>query len=112
MSLARDSRHTLVLKFSECYFWEPGMKVFTLKVGDSVIYEDVDPFLIAGMKLMPGDFFLDLQVKSGKLYIDDKLVKDGVKDGKMELKFVKGKSDNPKVNGILLVEGGKENTHY
>ena len=23
-----------------------------------------------------------------------------------------GSSDNPKVNGILLVQGGKENTHY
>jgi len=27
------------------------------------------------------------------------------------LEFVKGKADNPKVNGILLVEGGVENTH-
>ena len=30
MSLARDSQYTLILKFSECYFWEPGMKVFDL----------------------------------------------------------------------------------
>ncbi len=26
--------------------------------------------------------------------------------------FVKGKADNPKVNAILLVEGGRQNTHF
>ena len=25
-----DGQYTLVLKFSECYFWEPGMKVFDI----------------------------------------------------------------------------------
>ena len=29
----------------------------------------------------------------------------------MMLEFNKGKADNPKVNGIMLVEGGPENTH-
>ena len=30
----RDGHFTLVLKFSECYFWEPGMKVFDVIIGD------------------------------------------------------------------------------
>ena len=28
------------------------------------------------------------------------------------MEFAVGKADNPKVNGILLVEGGLENTHF
>ena len=74
--------------------------------------KDVDPFLIAGGKLTPGDLFLNVRVKGGKLTIDEKEIKDGVKDGKLELEFVKGKADNPKVNGIMLIEGGLENTHH
>ena len=30
----------------------------------------------------------------------------------MQLEFAIGKQDNPKVNAILLVEGGLRNTHY
>lgn len=81
LSLARDSQHTLILKFSECYFWEPGMKVFDIKVGETVVAPHVDPFLLSGAKLMPGDLFMDIKVKGGQLYIDGKQVKNGVKDG-------------------------------
>ena len=42
-----DSLHTLVLRFSECYFWEPGMKVFDIYVNDSVVVRDMDPFAVA-----------------------------------------------------------------
>lgn len=38
-------------------------------------------------------------------------MKGGIKNGKLTIKFVKGKADNPKVNAILLVKGGVENTH-
>ena len=33
----QNSHYTLVLKFSECYFWEPGMKVFDVKIGDTTV---------------------------------------------------------------------------
>ena len=60
LSLERDGKYTLVLRFSECYFWEPGMKVFDVKVGDKVVLKDADPFAISGGKLAPGDMFLDV----------------------------------------------------
>ena len=55
-----DSLHTLILKFSECYFWEPGMKVFDVLIGDTTVLSNVDPFAIAGSKLLPGDQFIEL----------------------------------------------------
>lgn len=35
-----------------------------------------------------------------------------MKHGKFLVDFVVGKSDNPKVNAIIVVEGGLKNTHY
>lgn len=108
-----DSQHTLVLKFSECYFWEPGMKVFDVTIGDLTILKDMDPFSSAGQKLLPGDEFIDLQVRDGKLYADGRLANNAfTKAGKIEVVFRKGKADNPKINGLLLVKGGIENTHH
>jgi len=106
-----DSTHTLVLKFSECYFWEPGMKVFDVVIGDSKVIKNMDPFMAAGNKLLPGDEFIDLQVRDRKLYVNGSLVKGGIKNNKLVINFAKGQADNPKVNGILLVSGGVENTH-
>ena len=37
---------------------------------------------------------------------------NGLKKNKIVIDFMVGSSDNPKINGILLVQGGKENTHW
>jgi len=39
------------------------MKVFDVKIGDKKVLGNVDPFLISGGKLAPGDVFLDVKVK-------------------------------------------------
>jgi len=40
-------------------------------------------------------------------------VKGGInKNGKLHIEFRRGSADNPKVNAIVLVRGGKENTHF
>ena len=41
------------------------------------------------------------------------MIKGGIdRDNKMVLDFKRGSSDNPKVNAILLVRGGREKTHF
>jgi hypothetical protein len=35
-----------------------------------------------------------------------------MKKKQIVIDFLVGSADNPKINAILLVEGGKENTHY
>lgn len=112
LSDKEDSQHTLVLKFSECYFWEPGMKVFNVVIGDTTVIKNMDPFASAGQKLLPGDEFIDLQVRGGKLYVDGNVVKSAFnKSSQIVVSFNKGLADNPKVNAIMLVKGGVENTH-
>lgn len=39
-------------------------------------------------------------------------MRDGYKNGKVQIEFAVGRADNPKVNAILIVEGGKANTHF
>ena len=88
------------------------MKVFDVMIGETKVIKNMDPFLSAGEKLLPGDEFLDIKVKKGgKLIVNDEVIKGGFKNGKLEIKFSKGKNDNPKVNAIMLVQGGVENTH-
>lgn len=71
----------------------------------------MDPFLVAGGKLLPADIFVDLNIKQGKLYVNGVPCKGGIVDDRVVIEFKKGKADNPKINGIILVEGGHENTH-
>ena len=44
--------------------------------------------------------------------LQDTEAPSAIKNGKLQLDFAVGRSDNPKVNAILIVEGGIQNTHY
>lgn len=107
-----DGQYTLILKFSEIYFGEPGQKVFDIKIGNTPIIRDLDIFERVSSRGIPYDEFIDIKVQGGKVYANGAEAKEGIKNGKLVLDFVQGKSDNPKVNAIVLVEGGKENTHF
>jgi hypothetical protein len=60
----------LVLKFSEIYFQHPGQKVFNVKIGDTIIARDLDPFSRALGRFLPYDLFVELTLRAGKIYID------------------------------------------
>jgi hypothetical protein len=106
-----DGDYTLVLKFSEQYFESPGLKVFDVKVGDTTVIKGLDPLARAGNKLFPYDAFIELKVKRGEVLINGEKVKGALKDGALQVSFVKGPADNPKVNGIALVRGTASKTH-
>jgi hypothetical protein len=107
-----DAQYTLILKFSEIYFQEPGQKVFNIKVGSQVAVRDLDIFSKLLSRGIPYDEFVDIRVKGGKVTVNGQESSDALKNGKLQIDFVQGKADNPKINGIVLVQGGKENTHY
>ena len=106
-----DSDYTLVLKFSEQYFTEAGKKVFDVSIGDKVVLSRLDPFARAGSKLLPYDAFIEFKSKRGDLLINGEKVKSAIKKEKLQVHFILGDADNPKVNAIALVKGGTANTH-
>jgi hypothetical protein len=62
-------------------------------------------------KYSPYDIFVELTIRSGKLYLDGKEVRNAIKGSDLVVDFLKGKADNPKINAILLVQGGVKNTY-
>ena len=112
MPTNQDAKYTLILKFSEIYFQEPGQKVFDIKIGSTTIIRDLDIFDKLTSRGIPYDEFVEIKVQGSKVFANGIEAKDGLKNGKLVIDFVQGKADNPKVNAIVLVEGGKENTHF
>jgi hypothetical protein len=88
------------------------MKVFDVQLGDTTIIPQLDIISLAGSKLLPYDTFHELEVRNKKLYYEGKEIK-GAHNGRDHLKveFIKGSYDNPKINAIVLVKGGADNTH-
>ncbi|CDW83206.1 UNKNOWN [Stylonychia lemnae] len=110
--LPKEGQYALVLKFSEVYFQEPGQKIFDIKIGKKTIVPDLDIFGKVFSRAIPYDTFTEFKVKDGKIFVQGEEVQGAVKNGKFLIDFVVGKADNPKVNAILIVEGGLKNTHH
>ena len=74
---------------------------------------DLDIFSKIG-KNSAYDEFITLNIKGDNLFIQGKKIKNGfnVSEKKIKITFVKKEKDNPKINGILHVKGGLENTDY
>jgi hypothetical protein len=91
--------------------------VFDVYMGNTALINGLDILMRSGAKMLPHDEFFDIEIRENgskkELYFQGSVVKGGIdRDNKLVLDFKRGSSDNPKVNAILLVRGGKENTHF
>jgi len=109
--LTQAGKYVLILKFSEVYFNSEGEKIFHVKIGDKEVVHSLDIYKNVG-KAAAYDEFIELTVRDGKLIYQDNEVKNAWDGAVMRVEFVKTGRDNPKVNGIVLVAGGLEDTHY
>ena len=110
--LEEDGTYTLVLKFSEVYFQEPGQKIFDVKLGNTKVVSDLDIFGKVYSRGIPYDEFVEFQVKGGKVVYKGSEVSGALTNGKLQVDFAVGRADNPKLNALLLVKGPKSLTHY
>lgn len=84
-----------------------------MKLGATTVIRELDIFSKLYSRGIPYDEFVEMKVKGGKVYINGgNEAKDAIKNGKLIVDFVQGPADNPKVNGIVLVQGGKDKTHF
>eukprot|EP00041_Stephanoeca_diplocostata_P009366 m.144243 g.144243 ORF g.144243 m.144243 type:complete len:342 (+) comp17708_c0_seq1:376-1401(+) len=99
-----EGKYTLVLKFAEVAFHEPGKKRFSVVLNKKhVVLHDLDIFDKVGFATAH-DEFVSFIVKDGYLKHRRKTSKLG---SKIQLQFVKGHLDNPKICAIALVKGTK-----
>lgn len=108
-----EGKFALILKFSEVYFTSLNEKVFDILIGKRKVVSNLDIFSKVG-KSTAYDEYIEFEIKSSKVYVNNKVIEDGYNsdDKTLKLVFKKGERDNPKINAIMVVKGGLLNTDY
>jgi hypothetical protein len=105
--IGEPGHYVIVLKFSEVYFQKVGEKVFDIGLGKLRLIRNLDVFERVG-KAAAHDEFIEFDLtEENKVLVKDKEA-EGAYDKKnklLRIKFIKGVSDNPKINAIALVKG-------
>jgi hypothetical protein len=97
----RQGFNTIILKFAEMYFDQPGKRVFDVLLGKKIVFKDLDVFAEVG-KLAAGDKYIEVEIRDNKCYFKGDAITGALIDGKIVLQFVKGKADNPIIQGIIV----------
>lgn len=97
----RQGYNTIILKLAEMYFDTPGKRVFDVLLGKKIIFKDLDVFAEVG-KLAAGDKYIEVEIRDNKCYLKNEPISGALVDGKVVIQFVKGKADNPIVQGIVV----------
>ncbi|CAG9323754.1 unnamed protein product [Blepharisma stoltei] len=108
--IKEEGNYVLILKFSEVYFSYPSAKIFNVKIGDTYVVKQLDIFSKVG-KAAAYDEFIVINYEGGKIKINGNVVENAVSHDELIITFEKGQKDNPKVNAIVLLKGGLEDTH-
>lgn len=111
LPLPKDGKYVLVLKFSEVWFDQEGEKIFSVKLGSRVVVDSIDIFGVIG-KNSAYDEFIEFELKEGKVLLAGREAGGAYIDGHLKVDFVKTSRDNPKINGIMIVKGTRDDTHY
>lgn len=83
------------------YFSEKGKRVFDVLIGGTPVLKNFDVVAEVG-KLAAADKYIEIEIKDGKCYFEGKVISDALERGKVKVSFVKGKADNPIIQGIIM----------
>ena len=106
-----NGKYVLNLKFSEVYFTNKGDKIFNVALGRETIIKNLDIYSKVG-KAYALDEYIEFEIRNKQVYYKNKNCAKAVMGDKLQINFVKGSADNPKVNAILLVKGSLKDTDY
>lgn len=108
-----EGKYVLILKFSEVYFKAADEKVFDVALGDKIILKNLDIFSMVG-KAAAYDEYVEIELKNNKI-IHNKVEAENAYDSDKKaliIRFIKGPKDNPKINGIVILEGTIQGNLY
>ena len=106
-----NGKYVLNLKFSEVYFTNKGDKIFNVALGRETIIKNLDIYSKVG-KAYALDEYVEFEIRNKQVYYKNKNCAKALMGDKLQINFVKGSADNPKVNAILLVKGSLKDTDY
>lgn len=87
------------------YFQSAGQRVFNIKIGNTVVVENMDVYAKTGAKYAAHEEYIEIQVKNGEVTYKGIEVPGAIKNGQIQITFSKGKADNPIVQGIVIYNG-------
>ena len=106
-----NGKYVLNLKFSEVYFTNQGDKIFNVALGRETVIKNLDIYSKVG-KAYALDEYIEFEIRNKQVYYKNKNCAKALMGDKLQINFVKGSADNPKVNAILLVKGSLKDTDY
>ena len=106
-----NGKYVLNLKFSEVYFTNKGDKIFNVALGRETVIKNLDIYSNVG-KAYALDEYIEFEIRNKQVYYKNKNCNKALMGDKLQINFVKGSADNPKVNAILLVKGSLKDTDY
>ncbi|CAI9588867.1 unnamed protein product [Staurois parvus] len=99
--IREEGEYVLVLKFAEVYFAQSQQKVFDVRVNGHTVVKDLDIFDRVGHSTAH-DEIIPIVIRKGKLSVQGEV---STFTGKLNVEFVKGYYDNPKVCALYLMKG-------
>ncbi|KHJ95167.1 hypothetical protein OESDEN_04891 [Oesophagostomum dentatum] len=99
--IAEDGNYTVILKFSEVYFRDPGQKVFNVFINDILVKRNLDILAETGATGLAYDLRIDISIDRKELTIGEEKC---ATDGQLFIKFTPI-VDNPKINAIAILTG-------
>lgn len=94
------------------YFEKQGQRVFNIKIGNTVIIENMDVYAKAGAKYAAHEEYIEIKVQDGEVYYKDVVIPNALSRGQLQLTFSKGKADNPIIQAIVVYNGPVTGTFW
>ncbi|KAF7458454.1 Di-glucose binding within endoplasmic reticulum family protein [Cryptosporidium felis] len=96
---------TIVLKFSEVHFKEPGRKVFSISVGNVLFKQAFDIYKEVGFGI-PMEEYIECKFDGEQVSVNGVNITQGFsKDEKLLILAMFKQEDNPKINAIVVYQG-------
>lgn len=72
LPLENEGTYTLILKFCEMYFDQPGRRVFHIKIGERRVVSNLDVFAKAG-KFVAYDEYIEFKYSNGRVTYNNQI---------------------------------------
>lgn len=92
------------------YFKNSGERVFNIKIGNKVVREDFDVVKLSGGKYSAHEEYIEIEVTKEGVYFEGSKIPGAISSNKLKLSFVRGRVDNPIVQGIIVYHDSIESS--
>lgn len=114
LPLRTEGKFVIILRFTELYFQARGKRQFNINIGERTVRGNVD-IAAEVQKNSAFDLYLPIEVRNSQVFYNSQVCQGGYDKYKrtvnVEFEKIEGR-DNPKVDGIMVVKGGLQDTDY